>query len=242
VTALDWIAANVVVAAGAAVQGTIGFGLGLLAAPVLVLLEPRLVPGPLLVTSLLLSLLLMRREWHGIRIRDLGWSVPGRFLGTAAAVLALRVLPPERFVLAVGLLVLVAVGLSASGWHAAPTPVHLFGAGAAGGFMGTVSSIGGPPMAIVYQHEEGPRLRGTLAVFFLVGVLISLAGLAIAGRFGPRELRLALGILPGIPAGYAVSFATAPRIRGRGLRSAVLAAAAVASGVVVVGEMMRMLG
>ena len=83
---------------------------------------------------------------------------------------------------------LYSVLLSASGLQLLPTPRSLIGAGTLSGFMGTTSSIGGPPMALLYQGTEGIRLRGTLAVFFTIGVLISLVALTAVGRFGLREL------------------------------------------------------
>jgi hypothetical protein len=45
-----------VVAVGAALQGAVGFGLGVIGAPLLVLIAPGLVPGPLLLVAFVLTL------------------------------------------------------------------------------------------------------------------------------------------------------------------------------------------
>lgn len=237
-TLLASVAAAAIVMAGSVVQGTIGFGLGLLAAPLLLLIEPRLVPGPLLVTSLVLTGLLARREMHHIRWRDLGFSLPGRVLGTVAAALLLHAVPRAHVELALGLLIVVSVLLSASGLHLAPSPRALFGAGTLAGFMGTTTSVGGPPMALVYQHHEGPAIRGTLSAFFVVGVLLSLAGLTIVGRFGVVELKLALALLPGVPLGFLISRHTARWLDRGWTRPAVLAASFVAGTLVVLRELL----
>ena len=61
VSLIGFLLATTAVALGALIQGTIGFGLGLFAAPLLILIDPRLVPGPILVSSAVLTVLLARR-------------------------------------------------------------------------------------------------------------------------------------------------------------------------------------
>ena len=58
---------------------------------------------------------------------------------------------------------------------------------------------------MVYQHETGVRLRATLASFFLIGGLMSLAALRIVGRLGLEELTWSIALLPGIFGGFALS-------------------------------------
>ena len=67
-------------------------------------------------------------------------------------------------------------------------PSTLFGAGVLSGFMGTVSGIGGPPVALLYQHESGRTLRATLPRYFLVGGAITMVTLVAVGKLGRAEL------------------------------------------------------
>jgi len=234
VTLLGWLAAVSIIATGAAIQGSVGFGLGVFGAPILLLIDPRLVPGPILLDALLLTVLVAVREWKWVRLADLGWSVPGRLLGTAIAVWVLRAVPASRFQLAMGLFMLLAVALTAFGPRLPLNRRTLFGAGTLAGVMGTITSIGGPPMALLYQNEEGPRLRGTLAAFFTIGVIFSMGGLTVAGRFGWTEVKLATLLLPGIVAGFVLSAWTATRLDKRHTRAIVLVTSAVAGVLVVV--------
>ncbi len=190
---------------GATLQGSVGFGLGLFSVPLLVLIDPRFVPGPLLFSSIALTVLLTHRERAAVLFKDIKWAVGGRLLGIVAAAAALELVPGRQIGILFGILVLAAVGLSASGWRLAVTPKSLFGAGILSGFMGTAVSIGGPPMALLYQHETGARIRGTLSAFFLIGVSLSLVGLHVIGRFGWAEVLIALSLVPGILLGFAVS-------------------------------------
>lgn len=67
------------------------------------------------------------------------------------------------------------------------TPATLLGAGFASGFMGTLTAVGGPPMALVYQNSDGPTVRSTLNTYFAAGALVSIGVLGAVGQFGTRE-------------------------------------------------------
>lgn len=231
-TLLGWLTAVAIIATGAAIQGSVGFGLGIFGAPILALIDARLVPGPMLLAALLLTVLVAAREWRHVRLADLGWSVPGRLVGTGIAVLILRAVPADRFQVALGSFMLLAVVVTALGPRLPLTPRTLLGAGTLAGVMGTITSIGGPPMALLYQNEDGPRLRGTLAAFFTLGVLFSIGGLTVAGRFGWTEVRLAVLLLPGILAGFLLSQWTADRLDKRQTRWVVLGTSALAGALV----------
>jgi uncharacterized membrane protein YfcA len=71
-----------------------------------------------------------------------------------------------------------------------PTPPSLFGAGILSGIMGTLAGVGEPPMELLYQHQKGPVVRGTLAGFLGVGAMISLLFLLLVGKCTLHELRL----------------------------------------------------
>ncbi len=234
---MDWIevvVASGIVAIGATLQGSVGFGLGMFGAPLLILLDPRLVPAPLLCASVALTLMLTHRERRSIAFGDLKWALLGRVFGVAIAAGFLALVSRERIALVFGILVLVAVGISISGIHLRPTSKTLVLAGTISGFMGTSVSIGGPPMALVYQHQSGPRIRGTLSAYFTVGVALSLGALHLVGRFGMEELLLAFAFLPGVVFGLWLSRHTA-RVLDRGYtRPAVLLISAAAAVIVVV--------
>jgi len=236
------LAACLVVALGAAIQGAVGFGVNLFAAPVLVLINGRLVPGPMILAALVLNVLIVRREpsegqWEAIR-----WPLVGMVPGAFAGGVLLRVLDTNRDTLALffGTLILLAVLLSVSGLHPAPTRRALSVAGMAAGFMGTAVGIGGPPMALMYQHREGSDLRGALGRFFGVSSVVSLAVLAGAGLFGWADVGIAVFLLPGIVAGYVCSGALAARVDGRHVRVAVLSLSA-ASAMVTIAKALHVL-
>ena len=229
----DALLAIFITTLGATLQGSIGFGLGLISVPLLVLLDPKFVPGPVLLAALCLTLLLAYREHHSINFREIGWAIAGRALGSALGAWVLLLIPQEDISLWVGIMVLLAILISAAGLSLPLNRSSLIGAGIFSGLMGTTSAIGGAPMALVYQHQKGPRLRGSLSSIFVFGTIIGLATLIIIGRFGSTELQLALVLLPGIIMGFFLSNRTSKFLDKGFMRPAVLLAAA-ASGLVVV--------
>jgi hypothetical protein len=234
---LSWIAiagVTVVMAISALLQGAVGFGLGTLAIPFLIYLDLRFVPGPLLVAALTLHLLVLQRDWSGVDKSGLTMLLSGRVLGTIPAALLLAWLPLDSMKILIAAIVLAGAMMGAlhSGGH--PTRAVLFGAGTASGFMATAAALGGPPVALVYQRESGLRLRGTLAAYFIVGTVFSLAALAWAGRFGAQEMRLAVLLIPGTVFGYFMSRPAAAYLDSGRTRTAVLTVSALAAVSVIV--------
>jgi uncharacterized membrane protein YfcA len=185
----------VLVVAGT-VQGSTGFGFGLLAAPLLALIDPVFVPGPVLLMGMVISLGAAVRERSLVDVRGLGFALTGRFLFSILAVLLFGELTANQFDTLFAAMLLLAVALSLVGWRIMPTPSNLFIAGSVSGFMGTLTSIGAPPMALVYQNARAPAMRATLSLFFSVGAAISVFALWAFGQLPPSDLVLAVVMLP----------------------------------------------
>lgn len=222
-TPAAYVLAVVVVAGGAVLQGSLGFGFGMLASPMLALIDRELVPGPVLVLGLTVAAIIAWRERGALDWRGIRWALVGRVVGTIAGVAVIHRLDRDELAIVLGVFIILAVGLSIAGWHVAPTPRTLVGAGAVSGLMGTLTSIGGPPMALVYQRERAARLRSTLAGFFLFGAGLALASLIVAGEVRGAELRAGLLLLPGLVLGLTVSRALKPYLDHGWTRPAVLA-------------------
>ncbi|MEF8794440.1 sulfite exporter TauE/SafE family protein [Thiohalorhabdus sp.] len=233
----EWLLASLVLVGGAVVQGSVGFGVALLGAPLLFLLNPALVPAPMLIAGLTLPALILVRDRAGLEKAPLAWALPGFVVGSALAGGVVTSLPEGGLALAFGGLVLLAVALSALGWAAAePQGGHLAAAGTLAGFMATATSIGGPPLALVFQNAGGLRLRATLSAIFVPGGLMALLSLATVGRFDGEALVLGLALLPAVLAGFWLSGYTARTLDRAWLRPVVLAVSALAgAGAVVRG-------
>ncbi|QBI54711.1 sulfite exporter TauE/SafE family protein [Streptomonospora litoralis] len=197
-----FLAAGTAVLLGATVQSSVGLGLGLVAAPVVALLDPSLMPGTMLIATAALPVFVLAVEWRNVDWRGLAWALSGRLPGSVAAVWIVATVDPEVLAGGVGAMVLVAVALTVRAVRVRINRGSLLTAGLLSGFTGTATSIGGPPIALLYQHEEAARIRGTLAAYFLVGVVMSLGLLAAGGELQSTEIVHGLWLLPFVAAGF----------------------------------------
>jgi uncharacterized membrane protein YfcA len=206
--AADWpifALASAVIVAAAVAQSALGVGFGVVAAPVLAVIDPALVPGTVMVLGTLTALIVALRDRARFRFGDLGYAMAGRVPFSLLGGLIASLLSERLFLLVFAALILAAVGLSLSGVRVAPNPRSLFVAGCASGFMGTVTSVGTPPLAIVYQHAPGPEVRANQSAFFAVGGFVSILSLAAFGAFGWRDVGSSLTLAPAMVVGYLLS-------------------------------------
>ena len=96
-------------------------------------------------------------------------------------------------------------GKAAIDFYTAPRRRNVVLAGATSGVLGTATSIGGPPMALVWQRNSGARLRGTMSGFFLVGSVMSIVALALTGAVDGHTVWGFAALVPAAVAGYLLS-------------------------------------
>lgn len=183
----------------------IGFGLGLVAAPVIAIVEPSLVPIVILVLACGITTIVLVQDGAHLDLRGTGWALVGRVPGTVAGAALVAVLSARALALLVVVMVVVGVVASLRGFRPQPTRTAVAVAGALSGLMGTTTAIGGPPMAMVWQRFAGARLRSTMGAFFLVGSLLSLASLAFFGSVDVHNLRYALFLAPAAALGVVLA-------------------------------------
>ncbi len=212
----------VAVAMGALVQGAVGLGLGLVAAPVITLVDASLMPDVMLWLASVYPLATLVREWRDSDWRGLGWAFAGRLPGTAVGIVVVAWASTQVLGLLVGTMVLLAVVLTVRVVRLPMTPGVLVGAGVIGGVTGTATSIGGPPLAIVYQHESGPRLRATLGAYFIGGGLLSLVGLGLTGQLDRDDGLVALMLSPFLLVGLGLAALVRRHVDAGHTRAAVL--------------------
>lgn len=198
------LVAGLIVTFGALVQGTVGFGMSLVAAPLLALIDPAYVPVPLLVLALAHAVLTVAREREGMDRRGVAWALVGRLPGTVLGTVLVVALPYRGFATLIALVVLVCCALSAGRFPFRPTLPALLTAGLFSGVSGTAAGIGGPPLALLYQREPGPAVRSTLGAYFCIGAAVSLAVLAAGGEVDDN-LVTGVTLVPWMVGGFVLS-------------------------------------
>lgn len=207
---------------GAVVQGTSGIGFALFAAPLVALFHPELVPGPMLILGGSISLLTVLREFRHIDYRAATVAFAGRVPGTLLASLLVGFIPQNVFSTVFAVLILAAIALiyRSGGWRT--TPMALGIAGLASGFMGTITSVGTPPLALVMRSMAPAQLRATIGLILTFGSALSILALAVAGRFGLGDLQRSSLLLPALVAGFWISSALKQRLHAQMMRRVVL--------------------
>jgi hypothetical protein len=221
IPAHDYLLALVVAVLGAFGNGLAGFGLALLIGPFLLMIDPAFFPGPIILLVGLITTMVMIRERKAVSCSCVRQTLGGFIPGTVLAALIAARLPEREIALLFGGLIFLAVGMSLVGPAIRPGKKILFSAGILGGFMGTLSGVSMPPLALALQNRPGPELRGTIACVGFLSVILSTIALAMVDRLGIKEFQLALCLAPGVVLGYVLSFPVAERFDKRCTRPAV---------------------
>ncbi|WCO67740.1 TSUP family transporter [Iamia majanohamensis] len=223
---LEVVVAIAIVALGSTVQRTVGFGAAMVAVPLLLLLDPALVPGSYVVANIvLIGMMATGTGGHADR-RGVRLLVVGLLPGTLLAALALSLVPEDLLAVLAGVVVLGAVAAVALlGDVPRRRPTLLVG-GLLSGFMGTSAGVGGPPLALLYSRAPGDVVRATLCRVFLVSWVCTLTALTLTGRLGTAEVARGVAMMPGGLLGVLAGRRVSAHVRPEQLRVAVLALSA----------------
>lgn len=207
---------------GAFVQSVVGLGLGLLVAPVVAMVEPSLVPALPLWLALLISGSMLLGERRHVDWGALAWALPARVPGTIVGAWLVVRFSDQAIAVAIGVMVLVAVAVTVRAVHVPVNPASLAAAGVVAGVSGTATSIGGPPIALLFQRREPEVVRSTLSVFFFLGVVVSLVGLAGSGSLTDTSWHLGLLLAPLVAVGAFAGSVARDRLPRDSFRTGVL--------------------
>lgn len=229
VSLAQWIAVWGIVAVAACTQGSVGFGLNLLAAPLLVLVNHELVPAPLLVAAASVNTMMVLRERTAIDYPLILPAVFGRIPGAFAG-LALLLLVDERDIgYVVAAVVLAVVVANVIGPQVTPTRPLMAAVGGLGGFTGTAAAIGGPPVALALSGQSGAAVRGSMGLYFISGSVVSISLLLIGGILDFHGLLTGLGMIPAMAIGFYCSRFVIPYLDQGRTRPTILIVSAVAA-------------
>lgn len=217
------IIATAAVLAGAIVQGSLGFGMGLVSIPILALFVPNQLPQALVLASLPHTVLMLRRERDGLEAKKMSWLVLGRILGVAPGVVILTLVSARHLQILFAITTLgTAVAMAVKNVNVRISVSSQLVAGSISGLVGTAAGLGGPPVALLYANEPGGPLRSSLSSILLIGNTFAVLGYWIGGRLTARDLALAAVLLVPIMLGLRLGFAVRGRLEGPMLRGAVL--------------------
>lgn len=200
-SALELLAV-LIVTGGIMLQTWIGIGFGLVSAPLLYLINPAFVPGPILIIGSCLSLLVVSKSFRELRWRRITPAILTRLPGAWLGAWLLTAVPQYTLSLLFGSSLLLAVLVTWKTFKVGMSTTNLCIGGFFSGMIGTATSVGGPPMALVYQESDRITARNEIAAFFLIGTPISVLMLALQGAIDQTSLELSFKMVPGLLIGF----------------------------------------
>jgi uncharacterized protein len=228
VGAAEFAVAATAVVIGSIVQGSIGVGLNMVAAPFVAIVVPEALPAALVLVAVPLAITTVAREHHALDRVALPWMLAGAVPGTLIGLLIVTRVDTAGLAIIVGVTTLTGVVVSVLAPPVRTTRATSLAAGFTSNLFGTASAVGGPPVALLFQHRTGPIARATLGAFFAISAGLSIVGYVAAGTITGDQVLFALALLPFMVAGLWASRHLHPHVDGGWLRPAVLALSAVA--------------
>ena len=186
-----YLAVFIVMVAGSTLQSSVGMGQGLLAAPLLRLLEPDLLPGPIVLAGFLTGAVLAMRNSKRTDAREVAPALLGRFVGAGVAIGLLALLSDRGLTIMIGVIVLALVAARLTGLKIPRKPATLAGTG----FVSPIVLAGFLTGAVLAMRnskrtdarEVAPALLGR---FVGAGVAIGLLAL-----LSDRGLTIMIGVI-----------------------------------------------
>ena len=229
----QFLLATLVMAAASIVQLAAGVGVALVGAPLLLAIEPRLVPAAFSAAVMVLLFGQWRANAGAVPRGLLLPAVTGIVLGTAIGMAVAAQWPALASRRGCGVVILVAAALTLLAPRVTPRAPVLASVGLVSGVMGGLAAVHGPLIGLAVSRLTASAARGFLGLFWLIaqGTILVLA--VPAGRADWNTPLLALMLLPGVALGAALSGPARRWLTGPRLRAGILVLATVAGGLLV---------
>lgn len=206
ITAGNILALSLIIFVASAVRGFTGFGLALIAVPLIQFLMPVTDTAVFIaVINICFSILYYRRSKAIIKTQPIGTMALWTGIGVACGTLILKFVNPAYIQLVWGLLILFIVIALVRGLtlNIRSDRITMTLSGLLGGVLSGATGITGPPVAIILSSLKTPKekFNAVISVFILFAVSYALIFYLIAGLVRAETLLLALCCIPAMLAG-----------------------------------------
>jgi uncharacterized membrane protein YfcA len=200
------IALSAIIFTASIVRGFTGFGLALVAVPLIQFIIPVTDTAVFIaIINMIFSLIYYRRSRELVREQPLGRMALFTGIGVAAGTLILKYINPAYIQIGWGLLIIIIVLALARGFNfriSSDASAMTF-SGLFGGLLAGATGITGPPVAIILSAMKTPKekFNAVISVFILFAVSYALLFYLISGLVHPETALLALCSVPALIAG-----------------------------------------
>lgn len=206
ITAANIIALSLIIFIASVVRGFTGFGLALVAVPMIQFFLPVSDTAVFIaIINVMFSLIYFRRSKEIVRDQPLGRMALWTGIGVATGTLVLKFVNPAWIQLIWGLLIIfIVIALSAGiDFKIRSDRSALTLSGLFGGLLAGATGITGPPVAVILSSLKTPKekFNAIISVFILFAVSYALVFYLIAGIVRKETFLLALTSVPALLAG-----------------------------------------
>lgn len=206
ITAGNIIALSLIIFIASVVRGFTGFGLALVAVPMIQFFLPVSDTAVFIaIINVMFSLIYFRRSKEIVRDQPLGRMALWTGIGVATGTLVLKFVNPAWIQLIWGLLIIfIVIALSAGiDFKIRSDRSALTLSGLFGGLLAGATGITGPPVAVILSSLKTPKekFNAIISVFILFAVSYALVFYLIAGIVRKETFLLALTSVPALLAG-----------------------------------------
>jgi uncharacterized membrane protein YfcA len=229
-TPIAYLACFAAILVSSATHRVTGQAFGLICAPLVALAAPAHIPALILLCGLPVMMYSFKGDWSEIRWGEISYAFASRVVGALLAATIIAIIADKNFIsICVGISVLLGVAISLTNFAIAINPVSLIAAGFLSGAMATLTSVGAPPMALLYQRAPFGHVRATLNAFFLFGALASVGALLIYRLINRSDVALTVALLPSIWLGTVTGDIALKRLTIKSLRPFTLTISVIAA-------------
>ena len=209
------------------VSGLTGFGLALIAVPLLLFVyEPTTVVVLLSILSPFINVTIVWDSWHDADRRLVLSLLPPAAVGVFFGAEVLYYADPLYIRLGVGIVVVFSALLLLREVRipGAETRLGTIVAGSTSGMLSTSTGLAGPPVVLLFAARHLPKhaFRGSSALYFLVMSLVGLVALTNRGLIDAAEVPLALALVPAAFLGKVLGTALLKRVSDKTFRAVTL--------------------
>ncbi len=206
ITVGNIILLSLIIFTASVVRGFTGFGLAMVAVPLLQFMMPVTDTAVFIaLINFLFSLLYYRRSKKVINNQPLGVMALWTGAGVAAGTLILKYINPAFIQLGWGMLIIFIVFALYRGvdFHIRSDRTAMTLSGLLGGLLSGATGITGPPVAVILSSVKTPKekFNAIISVFILFAVSYALVFYLITGLIRQETLLLALCSVPALLAG-----------------------------------------
>ncbi len=210
--------------AAAFLQSATGFGLVMIASPLLMYFyDPKLV---IVIVALVAccgnvtqSFFLRRRT----RFALVGWLTLGALVGQPIGLRIYQVIPPLWLKLIVSIVILFSLTvMQIFHLHARLRPRNSFITGLIAGTSATTTGMSGPPLILYFAHTRltPQEIRATACTFFAASNILALTAFYLGGVDFTEALHEAVYVIPALALGVAAGSVAAGRVPAKEFRQA----------------------